>query len=157
MNYIPLNEYRHLWFYQHQDMPISADDLSLIKPMTVKRASEIWALNISQDSLDASELAKDDWANQAASWDETGFWQSAWEGDADALPELVDEYIGWEGNSIVYFCYSGEHVVETTWDIFRKHWKNFLFLDDGPLLIGKKRKEAIQFQQNGSFTLGKRP
>ena len=157
MNYIPLNEYRYQWFYKHQDMPVPEVDLALIKPLSVQRSTEIWELNISKDSLDASELAKDDWANRAETWIEKGFWQNAWEGHDAALPELLADFIQWEGNTIVYFCYAGEHVVETTWDVFKRHWKNFLFLDDGSLLIGKKRKEVVQFQQNGSFSLGKRP
>ena len=157
MNYTPINEYRYLWFYQHKDMPVPEEDLVQIKPLSAIRASEIWTLNISKDSLDASALAQDDWANKADTWLEKGFWQGAWDSDAEALPELLAEFIQWEGNSIVYFCYAGEHVIETTWDVFSRHWKNFLFLDDGPILIGKKRKEAVQFQQNGSFAVGKRP
>jgi hypothetical protein len=38
--------------------------------------------------------------------------------------------------------------------VFQRCWKNFLFLDDGTLLIGKKREQVVQFMSNGSFRLG---
>ncbi len=157
MNYLPLSEYRHAWFFNHQEMAVSESDLAKIKPLTPKRAFEIWELNISQHTDDPSEFTKDDWASQNDVWQATGFWQGAWDSDDHALPEALEEFIHWEANTVVYFCYSSEHIVETTWDIFKRYWKNFLFLDDGPLLIGRKRKEVAQFKQNGSFSLGLRP
>jgi hypothetical protein len=45
-------------------------------------------------------------------------------------------------------------VIETTWDVFKRTWKNFLFMDDGPLLIGKKRDQVVQFMSNGTYRIG---
>ncbi len=157
MNYLPMSDYRHAWFFKHEEMTVPATDLVKIKPLTPKRALEIWDLNISQHADDPADFTKDDWASQPSVWQATGFWQSAWDSDDNALPEALAECINWEGNTVVYFCYSSEHLIETTWDIFKRYWKNFLFLDDGPLLIGRKRKEVVQFKQNGSFSFGLRP
>ena len=40
---------------------------------------------------------------------------------------------------------------------FKKYWKNFLFYDDKPLLLGRRKQEVAMFEQSGSVKLGKRP
>ena len=157
MNYTPLTEYRHAWFYHHKDMPVSAEDLELIKPMTPARAYQLWTQMLSKQSDDITELAKDDWASHSQTWVEEGAWQSAWDSESLDLPDLFNLYFPWDNQTVVYFCYGAEHIVETRWDVFRRCWKNFLFIDDSPILLGKKRKEVAQFFQNGSFRLGQRP
>lgn len=157
MNYLPMSSYRYAWFYAHQDMPVPAEQLELIRPLTQERAETLWRQHISADLHDPESFAKKDWPAQAKHWQDEGEWQAQWELDDPALPEAMAAFFQWEDSTVVYFCYSPEHIVETRWDVFRAHWKNFLFLDDGPLLLGKKRHEVAQFNQNGSFRLGKRP
>lgn len=157
MHYIPLSQYRYAWFYSHREMPLSEEQLSKVLPMTEARALTLWQQNISKESDDPLEPAKQDWVGKAATWAEEGEWQSAWDSSAPELPELIRDTLQWEDSTVVYFCYRADHVVETRWSLFKAHWKNFLFLDDGPLLIGKKRKETVQFFQDGSFKVGKRP
>ena len=73
------------------------------------------------------------------------------------LPELILEHINWDNNTVVYFCTARNNVIETTWMVFKRCWKNFLFMDDGSLLIGKKRKEVVQFLSNGTCKVGNKP
>lgn len=157
MKYLPLSDYRYVWFYQHKDLPVSDSDLELIKPLTEVQANNIWRDHISQDHNYPDELAKGDWAAQAKNWQHEDNWQSQWDGHSADLPELVLAEVKWDDSTVVYFCYSADHIVESTWAVFKRCWKNFLFLDDGPILIGKKRKEALQFRQNGTFRVGLRP
>jgi hypothetical protein len=79
-----------------------------------------------------------------------------WESDDPELPEEVLEHIQWQDDVTVYFCYEKYNVIETKWDVFKRNWKNFLFFDDGPILIGRRREEALWFQTDGSVKLGKR-
>jgi len=37
--------------------------------------------------------------------------------------------------------------------VFKRTWKAFLFLDNGPILVGKKKKQALQFHSNGWVNL----
>ncbi|MBQ0729054.1 MAG: DUF2947 family protein, partial [Oleispira antarctica] len=60
-------------------------------------------------------------------------------------------------NTNVLFFYDSDRVIETSWKVFKLSWKNFLFFDDGPILMGKKRKQVVQFLQNGHFSVGKLP
>ncbi|MBT0323425.1 DUF2947 family protein, partial [Vibrio campbellii] len=54
------------------------------------------------------------------------------------------------------FCYEKYNVIETKWSTFKKHWKNFLFYDDGPILIGRRRAQALWFDSKGNVKLGER-
>ncbi|WP_245868900.1 DUF2947 family protein, partial [Vibrio fujianensis] len=56
----------------------------------------------------------------------------------------------------VYFCYEKYNVIETKWSLFKRHWKNFLFYDDGPILLGRRRTEALWFHTDGTAKLGQR-
>lgn len=157
MSYIPMEEYSRRWIFRHKDVPVSPEDLPLIKPMTESRSAQLWKSQISEKSLDHSFFQKDDWAGNSKSWLEQDSWQSAWDSNKNELPELLLQHLQWENNTVVYFCYDSDHVIETTWEVFLRCWKNFLFFDDGPLLIGRKRKQVAQFFDNGQFRIGLRP
>jgi hypothetical protein len=79
-----------------------------------------------------------------------------WESDDAALPADVLEHIDWQDDVTVYFCYEKYNVVETKWSVFKENWKNFLFYDDGPILLGRRRKEALWFASDGSVKLGEK-
>ena len=158
MNYLPLAEYPKAWIFRHKDLPIPQEDLDLIKPLTEKRAEQIWGEHISRGASHPEFFAENDWAANDSNWLEKDLWQSAWDSNKDDLPELIEEHLkDWDDNITIFFCYQCDHIIETKWKVFRKHWKNFLFFDNGPVLIGRKRKQAVQFFDDGSFRLGVRP
>ncbi len=157
MNYIPFDSYAKGWIFRHRELSIPEETLSLIKPMTERRSEQLWFEFISRHCDHPEFIASPDWAADDQAWKETASWQGAWDSQSDDLPELLSEHLqDWEPDTTVYFCYEASHVIETKWSVFKKHWKNFLFMDNGPLLIGKKRKQAVQFFENGNFRIGQR-
>jgi hypothetical protein len=154
MDYIPLPEYRYAWFFKHQEMPVPSEALSQIKPLSEASANQVWLQLISKKVNHPDLFLKDDWPSQQQTWQVTQQWQQQWESDDSDMPEIIDEYLQWEGNTIVYFCYHADNIIETTWDIFRAHWKNFLFLDNGPILLGKRRNEVLQFFEDDQLKIG---
>ncbi|KJY84904.1 hypothetical protein TW81_02625 [Vibrio galatheae] len=154
MSYLTLDEYQRKWIFTHQSMPVPEQDLEAIKPMTQARASQLWKENISAQSPDAERLSSSDWPMKESNWQQSVDWMAAWEADEDALPPEVAEFIDWQDDVTVYFCYEKYNVIETKWSVFKKHWKNFLFYDDGPILIGRRRKEALWFDTQGTVKLG---
>ncbi len=78
------------------------------------------------------------------------------EEDELGLPEEVLEHIDWQDDVTVYFCYEKYNVIETKWLIFKNNWKNFLFYDDGPILLARRRKQALWFNSEGKVKLGNR-
>lgn len=157
MSYIPLSDYSKGWIFRHKDLPVSPEDMEQIRPMSSQRALQLWQSQISPQSTDHSFFQKDDWGGNAKSWLESGPWQDAWDSDENSLPELMADHFDWEQNTVVYVCYDSENIIETTWAVFQRCWKNFLFLDDGTLLLGRKRKQVAQFFDNGQMRIGMRP
>jgi len=154
MNYIPIEELKNAWVFRHKSLPINENDLSKIKPMSATRANVLWDSFISKQVDHPDFFKKGDWAFNGDSWIESGKWESIWDSDEEELPELITEHLAWDNNTVVYYCCSRNYVIETTWATFKSCWKNFLFMDDGSILIGKKRKQAVQFNNNGRFKIG---
>ncbi|WP_117234662.1 DUF2947 domain-containing protein [Vibrio maerlii] len=156
MSYISLDEYPRKWIFTHQSMPIPQEDLEQIKPMSQARAAQFWKENISAQSPDAERLSSQDWPMNTKNWLHDVDWMDNWEDDDLGLPEEVLEFLDWQDDVTVYFCYEKYNVVETKWSIFKQHWKNFLFFDDGPILLGRRRDQALWFNTNGSVKVGRR-
>lgn len=157
MSYIPLEQLKNAWVFKHKSLPISPSDLTKIKPMSAERSVTVWDTFISKQIDHPDFFKKGDWPENANTWNDQGKWESLWDSDDESLPELITDHIAWDNNTVVYFCVSRKMVIETTWAVFKRCWKNFLFMDDGPILIGKKRKETVQFFANGSFKVGIKP
>ncbi len=156
MSYLPIEQYKKAWIFRHKDLPVSDEDLLQIKPLTEARAEQVWSQQISKHCNHPGLFGADDWVNKNQTWLETDNWQQIWESDDNALPARLAEFLQWDDQTVVWFCYNSEHVIETRWDVFCRHWKNFLFFDDGPLLIGRKRKQVAQFHQTGNYRIGNR-
>ena len=156
MSYTALDEYQRKWIFTHQSMPLPAEDLEKIKPMTQARSSQFWKENVSPQSPDAERLSSQDWPSKASNWNEEISWMAHWEADEPDMPEEILNFIDWQDDVTVYFCYEKYNVLETKWAIFKKHWKNFLFYDDGPILLGRRRSEALWFATNGTVKIGNR-
>ncbi|MDG3088189.1 DUF2947 domain-containing protein [Vibrio hannami] len=156
MSYININEYNRKWIFTHASMPVSETDLESIKPMTQARSAQFWQQNISAMSPDADRFSREDWPSKKDAWISEEDWSVEWEADEEALPQAILDHIDWQDDVTVYFCYEKYNVIETKWSVFKRCWKNFLFYDDGPILIGRRRKEALWFNSKGKVQLGKR-
>ncbi len=157
MSYTPLEQLKNAWIFKHKSLPISESDLAKIKPMVRDRANTVWDTFISRQVDHPDFFKKGDWPFDKSNWQEQGKWEGVWDSNDEHLPELINTHIVWDNNTVVYYCSSRDNVIETTWSIFKGCWKNFLFMDDGPILIGKKRQQVVQFTSNGYFKIGKKP
>jgi len=154
MSYTPLDQLKNAWIFKHKSLSIKDSDLTKIKPMSVSRSNTLWDTFISKQVDHPDFFKNGDWAFNSDTWQESAQWEPRWDSEEEALPELINDHLSWDNNTVVYFCSSRNNIIETTWVVFQRCWKNFLFMDDGTLLIGKKRKEVVQFMSNGSFKIG---
>jgi len=157
MNYISIDELKNAWIFKHNSLPISDSDSAKIKPMASIRAKVLWDGAISKQVDHPDFFKKGDWPENAASWTDNGKWESIWDSEETLLPEMILSHLNWDNNTVVYYCSARNNVIETTWAVFQRCWKNFLFMDDGAILIGKKRNEAVQFLSTGTFKIGQKP
>jgi hypothetical protein len=157
MSYTSLEQLKNAWIFKHKSLPINETDLTKIKPMVKDRANVLWDTFISRQVDHPDFFKKGDWPFDQSNWQDQGKWEGIWDSNEENLPELITVSILWDNNTVVYYCSNRENVIETTWAVFKRCWKNFLFMDDGCILIGKKRKESVQFNSNGSFKVGIKP
>lgn len=158
MQYQDWQDYRQGWIFRHRELPIPDEQRQQIRPLAADSAAQVWRQQISLEASHASHFLSDDWPARNGVWQsERLAWQEQWESDDVQLPQEIAEHCDWQDNTVVFFCYDMHHVVETNWRIFKQHWKNFLFFDDGPLLIAKRRQEAVQFFSDGQYQLGIKP
>mgnify|MGYP000037857713 CR=1 FL=1 len=154
MKYTPLEELKNAWIFKHKSLPISTGDLNKIKPMQVSRANTLWDTFISKQVDHPDFFKKGDWAYNQENWLDCANWERDWDNDKLELPELIQNHLNWDNNTVIYFCVTRHNIIETTWVTFKRCWKNFLFMNDGTLLIGKKRNEVVQFFSNGTYKVG---
>lgn len=154
MPYQPLESFAKAWIFKRSDPFIQPDDLVQIKPFNELRANQVWRDYVSQDRVHPDHLNPKDWPQDPASIGINIDWQNRWESDETSLPdEIMSHLENWQDETKVYFCYHQDDVIETNFGVFKRSWKNFLFFDNGPLLLGKKKKQALQFFSDGSCTL----
>ncbi len=154
MQYSDFNAFKKAWAFKRDDPKIPSDDLTEIRVLSVEFANNIWRDYVSQDHLHPDHFTDDDWLNIDAHQGESVHWENCWDSDSPELPEEVLQHINhWGNETKVLFCYHSDEVIETSWGVFRRNWKNFLFFDNGPILFGKKKKQAVQFFGNGQCRL----
>ena len=154
--YIPLDQYKRKWIFNHKDLPVSDNDKAAINPLTEKSAMQVWNKLISDKCATPDKFSKGDWPTKPKAWSKSDNWQLAWDAEETELPVGLAGFIHWSDDTRVYFCYEKYQVIETRWDVFVRNWKCFLFFDDGPLLVSKKDRQAVMFHQDGTFSMGSR-
>lgn len=151
-----MDSYRRKWIFNHKDLPVSDDDKLQIKPLDDKSAMQVWTRWISNKSRSAEYFSKGDWPARNKAWTKTEDWQQSWDSNDNSLPPEMESFINWPQDTPIFFCYEKYQVIETTWEVFIRNWKCFLFFDNGPLLISPKYTQALMFEQSGQYLLGTR-
>lgn len=156
MTYIPFDDYKRKWIFTHQSMPVEGEERDAIKPLTALRSAQLWSQFVSNQSPTADHFGDGDWIVAPHVWKDEISWQIHWDEEGD-LPEIFIQHFPWDENQTIYFCYDKENVIETRWGLFKKYWKNFLFYDDKPILLGRRKNEVAMFEQSGLVKWGLRP
>lgn len=78
------------------------------------------------------------------------------ENNLSSLADELRDKTSFNDKDIILFFWMKEHAVRTTWEIFLKYWINFLFEDEGPILISSEKKTALRFSATGSVFIGER-
>jgi hypothetical protein len=150
--YQPLESFPKNWIFKRNDPKVEAEDLEKIRLLSEQKASQIWRDYISSEQIHPDHFSDRDWlnSNDAKAPISKVQWEKSWDSESPDLPdELLTHLMAWGDDTLVFFCCHNELVFELTWGVFKRTWKAFLFLDNGPILIGKKKKQAVQFQSNG--------
>ena len=154
MNYQELDVFEKAWIFKRKDPLVQVEDLAKIHPLLTLSANQVWRDYVSKEQLHPDHFNENDWLKQAEAKLGDANWEEVWDSDELELPEPIKQHLqNWQAETRVYFCYHSDHVVETTFSVFMRTWKNFLFFDNGPVLIARKKKLAVQFFSNGRCNL----
>ena len=150
--YQPIEHFSKCWVFRREDPKVALEDFQNIHFSTEQRASQIWRDYISDEQIHPDHFTDRDWLNKESAKVTNGkvHWEKTWDSETLALPdELLAHCSTWGDDTTVFFCCHNEVVFELKWGVFQRTWKAFLFLDNGPVLVGKKKKQAVQFHSNG--------
>ncbi|WP_191599961.1 DUF2947 family protein [Marinomonas algicola] len=154
MQYSDFNAFKKAWAFKRDDPKIPTEDLEKIRVLSEEFSNNIWRDYVSKEQLHPDHLTPNDWLKMENHQMGRAHWESCWDSEDHSLPDEVLQHVGhWGDDTVVFFCYHSDEVIETTWVVFSRYWKNFLFFDNGPILFGKKKKQAIQFFSNGQCQL----
>ncbi|MGR0278910.1 DUF2947 family protein [Marinomonas dokdonensis] len=150
MSYRPLEEFSKYWIFKRDDPKIDTDDLAAIRLLSEAKAANIWRDYISDGQIHPDHLTEQDWVKSDTALQAKLDWEKRWDSDRLELPEeSLEHFSAWGEDTLVYFCCHNELVFELPWGVFKRSWKAFLFMDNGPILVGRKKKQAAQFYSNG--------
>ncbi|MBJ7537601.1 DUF2947 family protein [Marinomonas transparens] len=152
--YQSLESFSKSWVFKRNDPKVEPEDLQKIRLLSEQRAEQIWRDYISSEHLHPDHFSDYDWLKKPDLLISKVSWEKAWDGEDMSLPgELAEHFSAWGEDTTVFFCCHNELVFELPWGVFKRSWKAFLFLDNGPILVGKKKKQAAQFHSNGLANL----
>jgi hypothetical protein len=156
MNYIDIDKYEAKWMFTNPNLPVSKADIIYIRPLDEKSSREIWSRYISEFNRHPMLIENHEWTSLNDTWIKQDGWQYEWNSDRPEPPILLKNTETWQENDIVYFMYMRESVIETTWAVFLRNWKCFLFDDEGPFLFNPRNSEIYQFGPSGKLLYGKK-
>ncbi|MCO4785532.1 DUF2947 family protein [Marinomonas atlantica] len=150
--YRPLSGSGKEWVFRRGEPFVSEQDRAQILLLSHVAGANIWRDYISDAYLFPDLFADEVWvkANRLGSVD----WETLWESDELGFPvEALEHCDNWGSDTKIYFCCHADFVIETTWGVFLRTWKAFLFLDSDAILVGRKKKQALQFCEKGDVAL----
>ena len=153
--YINMENYNKNWYFYDEEIRVSSEDIKNIKPLSVGYSGLLWQQYISNSNRHFMLLNSDDKLTLLEKQNYN--WLDDWNnGTYDNFKNYLSRNLPYnQGDTIIVF-WSKESAVETNWSIFIKHWANFLFEDEGVVLINTTNEKVLVFCSDGVLLKGKR-
>jgi hypothetical protein len=145
------------WPFFDPGFPAPPDSLGQIRPLTEDSAAKLWGDYINADARHPMDLPDDSWPAQLMCAPTVASWQCEWnEGQGTVFAEWLKTMVPWKDPEPVIFTWSRSDSIETTWGVFCRCWRNFLFDDECPFLWSLIEPHAIGFTPRGEAHVGRR-
>lgn len=135
------SEHPYWWMFTDDTIGMSDADLGKLHFLRESYALVIWASTI-RPFLQRMDYS----ASQRFDWEEE------WDDSRSQFPSSILPQDAASPEDMLYFAWSPRMAVETTWAVFRRNWKCFLFHDEGPVLLVGGR--LVQFLPDGKCVRG---
>jgi hypothetical protein len=142
------------WYFTDPEICIPINDLYLIRPLTKEYSSELWNRHISSDAREKHFMLLNDDHWCLKNMEHLYNWRDDWnENDHEGFSKILnDRSICGNEDDIILF-WMKERSVETKWRIFTKYWMNFLFEDEGMIIINDKSDKSIVLSNGDSWVI----
>lgn len=148
------------WFFhdkKNDAINVTEQDRCKILPLSKQYCRLLWNQYISKKNRHPMQLAEDEWLRLMSETEVIDNFTNDWnDNNYDGLRVVLKQRLDYAPEDEIYFFWNHETAVETTWEIFLKYWINFLFEDEGPILINPKSGYVLSFGPDGSVLVGKR-
>ncbi len=136
----------------HNDPEILISDLNQIKIFTEQYSEVQWQKYVSSKNRHFMLLGNDEWpASIVHDKNYLYNWQNDWnDNHFESFKEKLIE-LEIPDSTIILFFWMKEHCIETTWKIFVNNWINFLYEDEGCILVNLLNKKTIIFSNGNSW------
>ena len=154
--YRPLDRARD-WNFFHTKAPVPEAVLPLIRPLTEDYARTLWRTYVSTAGRHTMLLPDGDWPAQLFGSGTRVPWHDDWNaGRTERIADVLRQHLPWPADTLIYFFWSEEDAVAAPWRVFLGHWINFLFHDEGPILLSPRFPQAVVFGPTGDLYIGTR-
>ncbi|QTD49462.1 DUF2947 family protein [Sulfidibacter corallicola] len=128
----------------YNDPEMSEADLDGIDVLEEGECSNLWQEYVSEKNRHFMLLADDEWPAKVVGPAEPWYiWEDEWNrGKYDNFKSALFT-LGINGESTLYVFWGKETGVKTNWRIFTNNWANFLYEDEGCILIVLDSKTAV--------------
>ncbi len=140
----------------YDDPKMSSEDLEQVQILDGSSCSEAWASFVSAVSGHFMQMRDDEWPSILVHEQDRWYcWANEWNEDSYTGFKSRLRRVGILGESELYVFWSKGIGVQTKWSVFCKTWPNFLYEDEGCILVLPDQPVAIVLS-NGQAWIGKR-
>lgn len=140
----------------HDDPKMSSEDLEEIYILSESECAEKWSEYVSATNRHFMQLQDGEWPARIVFGNSPWYnWVEDWNGDSFSGFSSRLESIGIPEESTLIVFWMKETGLKTNWGVFRKNWGNFLYENEGCILVLLEHEESLVLS-NGSAWLGKR-
>ena len=141
-------------FYDEPKM-FSAD-LNKIQVLSEEVSKEQWVKYVSAIDRHFMLLKEDEWPSLIVQDKNYLYhWLEDWNNDEQAVFSQILEAINVSADSLIYIFWMKEVSVKTIWGVFTANWANFLYEDEGCIVVIPESEAALVLS-NGQAWIGER-
>ena len=140
----------------HDDPKMTLEDLEKIDILSENECEAKWSKYVSAVNRHFMKLDDDEWPAKIVSKNQCWYhWLDDWNNDDfSKFSSLLQSLDIREESGIIVF-WMKEIGLYTSWEVFRNNWGNFLYEDEGCILVVPGQEQSLVLS-NGAVWLGER-
>lgn len=144
------------WSFFHDAAPVPDADRARIRRLDDPSSQSAWDTVVGQ-RIPATVVVRDGWLCELSRSGEPFEWHKAWNaGDNQWAASQLRPHFTWKDDTPVLFIWRPTWSVLTSFEVFVRYWRAFLFDDEGPLLVSMEHPEVAWFWPTGAGRFGQR-